>query len=442
MNTESTWLARLSGPLGLGVAVGLSIAVGLSAPGFAKSLAVVGDAYLALLKMVLLPFLVSAMLCNLARVFRTPDATQYIRGLLSVYPAGLLLAAAIGVGWALALQPGVLSNSAAGNVLGQIVDSTHERFSTDVEITLVPKERVAAAEASRLGALIPSNIFAALGTGDTLPVLVFCVLFGLAMGRALSGRGELLGMLEGVYRTCQTFVGWLGYLLPLGLFALLASHIAHSGLAPLLAMGDFVLAQSLGALTLAAVAVALVCWRTRLAPWEALRSLWQPIVLAVATRSSIACIPSSIEALVKGLQASRAGAELLLPLGVTIFRFGSALYFALAAVFIAQLYGRPLAPAELLMIVGAASLAAVASSGTTGVLSLSLVSMVCVPLRLPYEAALVLFIAVDALMDPLRTLCIVLGNCSACCWVAGGHNHPAEDVPALGANAQVKASGG
>ena len=77
---------------------------------------------------------------------------------------------------------------------------------------------------------------------------------------------------------------------------------------------------------------------------------------------------------------ARSGTELLMPMGVTLFRFGSSLYFALAAVFVAQLYGRPLVASDLALIVGFASLAAVASAGTTGVLSLSLVSMVCVPL--------------------------------------------------------------
>jgi Na+/H+-dicarboxylate symporter len=423
-------LRHLGGPAALVLAVGLSIVVGLNAPDLARSLAPIGNAYLALLKMVLLPFLLAAMLCSVTRIFRTPHAHAYLRGLLVVYPAGLLLAACIGLGWALALQPGALTSSSAGNVLGQIVDATSERYSTDLEIALVPKKAQELSDPAPLAAVIPSNIFAALGAGDTLQVLVFCVLFGLAMGRSSVGRGELLGMLEGVYRTCQTFVHWLGYLLPLGLFALLSAHIADSGLAPLVAMGSFVLAQSLGALTLALVAVAVLVWKARVPAMAALGALGQTVVLAVATRSSIACIPAAIEALVVRLKLPRVGVELLMPLGVTLFRFGPALYFALCAAFVAQLYSRPLGAQEMALIVGAASLAAVASSGTTGVLSLSLLSIVCVPLRLPFEAALVLFVAVDALMDPLRTLGIVLGNCAACSWVAAGGAPAAADSAA------------
>ena len=428
--TQSAW-RHLGGPAALAATVALSIAVGLYAPDLAHWLAPLGDAYLALLKMVLLPFLLAAMLCSVTHIFRAPDARDYLRGLLVVYPVGLLLAAAAGLAWALLLQPGTLTSSSAGNVLGQIVDATSERYATDVEFPLVPRNVQAEGGSSMLAAVIPSNIFAALGAGETLQVLVFCVLFGLAMGRSSTGRGELLGMLEGVYRTCQTFVQWLGRLLPLGLFALLSAHIAQSGLAPLVAMGGFVLAQALGTATLLIAALAVMAWKARMGPLAVAAALGETALLAVATRSSIACIPAAIEALVTRLRLPRVGVELLMPLGVTVFRFGPALYFALCAAFVAQLYSRPLGFSEAALIIAAASLAGVASSGTTGILSLSLLSIVCVPLRLPFEAALVLFVAVDALMDPLRTLGIVLGNCAACSWVAAG------SAPAVGSDAPV-----
>lgn len=433
MNAWQTAWVRLGSPVALFASVVCAIGLGLLAPDVALQLKPLGDAYLALFQMILLPFLLSAMLCSVARLMRTPGAKAYVKGLLTVYPLGLLLAAAIGLFWAWWLEPGALASSSAGNLLGQIVDATQQRYVTDLEVTLSTTAAASAPVRSALTELIPANIFAALNGGDTLKVLVFGVLFGLAMGRSMAARSELLEMLEGVYRSCQTFVRWLTTLLPLGLFAMLAAHVAESGLAPLVAMGGFVLAQGLGVLTLLAVALALVVWKTRRPLVAVVRALGPSMVLAIATRSSVACIPSGVQALVTQLKLPQLGVELLMPLGITVFRFGPALYFALCAAFIAQLYGRPLAATEMLVIVGASALAAVASSGTTGVLSISLVSLVCVPLRLPFEAALVLFIAVDALMDPLRTLGIVVGNCAACSWVASadapkpesGHDEPA-----------------
>jgi proton glutamate symport protein len=149
-------------------------------------------------------------------------------------------------------------------------------------------------------------------------------------------------------------------------------------------------------------------------PWLFIASL-----LALATRSSATCIPSAIQALTQNLKASVSGTELVMPLGVTMFRFGPAFYYAICTMFIAQMYSRDLALVDYAFIVFASVLASLASAGTTGILTISLVSLVCVPLRLPFEAALVLFIAADTFVDPFRTLAIVYGNCAASVCVTG-----------------------
>jgi len=423
----SAWLRH---PGTLFVSVVLAIAFGLLAPPWALALAPFGDAYLAMFQVVLLPFLLAAMLSSVARLIRTPAARTYIRGLLTVYPAGLLLAAALGAFWAWVLEPGVLPQTGSGNALGQIIDTTASRYATDFEVTLAEPHAAAATPASAWSSLIPSNIFAALNAGETLKVLVFGVLFGLAMGRTATRGTQLLDMLEGVYATCQTFVRWLTMALPIGLFAMLSAQVAKSGLAPLVAMGGFVLTQTIAGVMLALIALWLVAWKTRTGLVDTIKALGPTVVLAVSTRSSMACIPTAIEALVDKLRLPRLGMELLLPLGSTVFRFGPALYFAVGAFFVAQLYGRALGPTDVLLVIGLSAFAAVASSGASGPLTLAMISLVCVPLRIPYEAALVLFIAVDALLDPVRTLGIVVGNCAAASWLERQAGPEARPEPA------------
>jgi len=422
--------AWLRSPFSLIGAVLAAVVFGLVAPAWALRLAPLGDAYLAMFQVVLLPFLLAAMLASVARLVRTPAAKSYFRGLLIVYPAGLLLAAAVGVLVALVLEPGAAGRHAEGSALGAIIDASQSSYATDFEVTLAEPVAAAAPKPGAWAGLIPSNIFAALNAGETLKVLVFGVLFGLALGRTPSTRGELLDMLEGIYATCQTFVRWLTLVLPIGLFAMLSAQVAKSGLDSLVAMGGFVLAQSLGAVNLAVVAVLVVAWKTRSSLGTTLQALGPTMLLAISTRSSMACIPTAIEALVERLRQPRLGMELLLPLGTTVFRFGPALYYAVGTLFIAQLYGRPLEWTEIALVIGLSAFAAVASSGASGPLTLAMVSLVCVPLRLPYEAALVLFIAVDALLDPLRTLGIVVGNCAAASWLEAGRRSVQPAAPA------------
>ena len=91
----------------------------------------------------------------------------------------------------------------------------------------------------------------------------------------------------------------------------------------------------------------------------------------------------------------------------------------MATIFVAQLYGIELGAAEYISIFIGSFLAGLASAGTTGILTITLLSLVFAPLGLPLEAALVLFITIDPLVDILRTVAIVYPNCAAVAMVCG-----------------------
>ena len=142
-------------------------------------------------------------------------------------------------------------------------------------------------------------------------------------------------------------------------------------------------------------------------------ALGAPFALALATRSSLTCMPAMIGSLSDRLGFSRTRVELLVPLSVSLLRIGPILYYVSATLFIAQLYGLPLGADEILLAVAASILAGVASAGMTGIVTVSLIGMTCGHLGLPFEAAFILFVAVDPLCDMLRTLINVIGNSAA-----------------------------
>ncbi len=163
----------------------------------------------------------------------------------------------------------------------------------------------------------------------------------------------------------------------------------------------------------------LVIWRqTHLSPFAVFSQLKEPAFLALATSSSLACIPSAISALTDGLGFDRQTTQLVTPLSITLCRFGSVIYFALAALFVAQLYNKDLSGEQLAIVTVLSILAGMATSGATGVLTLTMLDIVLNPLRLPLEAVLVLFIAIDPILDPFRTLGIVHTGIAATALVA------------------------
>ena len=396
---------------------------GLKFPDGALSLQPLGEIYLSLLKMVVLPFLLSAIVGSIAKLVRSDAARRYLGRMAKVYAVGLVLTAVIGVVLALAIQPGSIASGESRSTLGEVVRSSKSSVTANLEISLsespAPTDTAFAGLKAAVN-FIPSNIFEALTLGDTLKVLIFSVIFGVAVGLTPHPREDVASGLDVIYRSCQTLMRWLTYPLPLAVFVIVSSEVAKSGVDYLLMMQDFVMTQILAAVLLMLIATWLMAFKLKMGFSSVIRGLSEPTLLAVTTRSSVTCIPSAIDALTRNLKTPAMGTELVMPLGVTMFRFGPAFYFAICTIFIAQMYGRELFMADYVYIVFASVLASLASTGTTSILTISLVSLVCVPLRLPFEAALALFIAADPFVDPFRTLSIVYGNCAASVAVTGG----------------------
>jgi Na+/H+-dicarboxylate symporter len=110
------------------------------------------------------------------------------------------------------------------------------------------------------------------------------------------------------------------------------------------------------------------------------------------------------------LHFERESVSLMLPLGITIGRYGNIVYFALASLFVVQLYDQPLSATGLVIVVIGSVFAGMATAGSSGILTLAMIGIVLGPLGLPVEAVLIVMMAVDAVIDPMRTFLIVYVN--------------------------------
>ncbi|NDY91357.1 dicarboxylate/amino acid:cation symporter [Ideonella livida] len=414
----SGWAARLyAWALNPWVILGClagGFALGAAAPDTALRLAFVGDLYVDLMKMIVLPFMVSAVIFSLQRLFHEGGTARILGRVTLVFAGAAALTALAGAVVLLLWQPGAQLPRETLETFGRIVGSDLGASDTALELhgEDAPAKTVGVVQV--LASLVPANIFAALAGGDTLKALVFALLFGFAVGQVPQRVSEgLTRSLETVYQSCQTLTRWLNYPLPVVLLCMSAAQLARTGLEPLVAMLQFVAAFGLAAALLLAGAVALL-WRRAGQPLGAvLDALRGPFALALATRSSASCMPVMIESLVERLGFARTRVELLVPLSVSLLRLGPVLYYVSATLFIAQLYGRSLSGGEVMLVLAASVLAGFASAGMSGLVTVSLTGMACGYLGLPFEAAFILFVAVDPLCDMLRTLVIVIGNSAA-----------------------------
>jgi len=396
-------------PLTIIAAIAAGALVGVQMPGLAVQFKLIGELYIDLLKMVILPFLVSAVIVSINRLARDPSASRYLGRIVFSLVAGMTLVAVAGVGYMAVAQPGAHLDAEALQAFGRLVQADINSVETGIRLYSTPTPVKEASAAELLMRLVPSNIFHALSLGDTLKALFFALLFGFALATTPHEKSiSLVDSCEAVFRACQRLTGWLLLLLPLASFALAAEQIATTGVEPFKVMIHFVFAFS--AVTFVLLWMCLFILRRRSGrPWrEVLASQQGPFFIAVATRNSAACMPEMMTSLTDRLRFDKGVTELLVPLGTALFRVGPVVYYCMATLFIAQLYGRALSPADYAIVLAASIIAGFSSAGMNGIVTISQTAIVCAVLGLPFEAAFVLFVAIEPVCDTLRTVLLVI----------------------------------
>ena len=396
----------LRSPWAILVSVALAIYMGTAHQETAALLAPLGDFYLGLLKMCVLPILLAAITTSIGRLMRSSDAAKYIKRILVVFPLGLIVASGLTVLLAVITGPGRNLSPKTLESLGVLVNDS----GIDLEMALTGPLPEAANRGigTFLISLVPDNIFSALSQGETLKVLIFSIIVGISLGLIRDPVTEpCFDILEAIYRTFNQLIDWLTVVLPLGLFSLLAYQLSQQGVDVMLSMINFVVAALIIFFSIYVISTLIVWQQSKMSLLKVLAALREPTILALATSSSLACLPSAIAQLSEALKFNRQTINLVTPLSITICRFGSVIYFALGSVFVMQLYDKPIGPGSILVVIIGSIFAGMATAGVTGILTLTMLGIVLEPLQLPLEAVLVLFVAIDPIMDPFRTLGIV-----------------------------------
>lgn len=262
--------------------------------------------------------------------------------------------------------------------------------------------------------MIPRNVFKAMAEMNILPL----IFFSLVLGAALSVLGEkvktTLEVISALNDAVMKLVHWVMLTAPVGIFGLVAARIGEAGgfeafLPELAALGRYALTV-VGSLAFHGfVTLPLILWAfTRRKPVKYGFGVGAALLNAFSTASSSATLPLTMQGVEENNDVSERTAGFVLPLGATINMDGTALYESVAAIFIAQVYGLDLGPAEQLIVFFTATLAAI---GAAGIPEAGLVTLVIVlkAVGLPIEGV-ALILTIDWLLDRFRTTVNVWGD--------------------------------
>ncbi len=393
--------------MGAGVAVGLLCNLGLKTgdDGVAKWIDLiavsglfhlVGQAFLALLQVLVVPLVFISLVCGTAAL----DDVRKL-GRIGIRTVGLYLfttAAAI----TLALCAAMLIGPGRNFNL-----TTSASFETSAPPSLVEV----------LTGIFPRNIVDAMASGNMLQIIVFAILFGLALTLAGKPGQRILDVFNDLNEVIMKLVWMVMLLAPYGVFGLIARTFATQGFdafGPLLKYFLLVL----GVLLCHALVTypLLLKGLAGLHPVRFISKLREVQIFAFSTASSNATIPVTLETLEHSLGVRNSVASFTVPLGATINMDGTAIMQGVATVFIAQAYGMGLDLGDYLMVVLTATLASIGTAGVPGV-GLIMLGMVLRQVGLPVEG-IGLIIGIDRLLDMVRTAVNVTGDSAVSCIVA------------------------
>ncbi|QLQ02707.1 MAG: dicarboxylate/amino acid:cation symporter [Thiobacillus sp.] len=265
--------------------------------------------------------------------------------------------------------------------------------------------------------MVPTNPVAAMAEGNMLQIIVFALLFGVAVTMSGARGKHVLNFFGDLDVVIMHMVEWIMRLAPYGVFALITRTFASQGLDILLPLAAYFLTLT-GALALQVFGVypLLLKLLASLNPLTFLRKMRDPAAFAFSTASSGATIPVTLRTVEYKMGVKNSVASFTVPMGATINMDGTAMMQGVATVFIANVYGIHLEFTDYLLVVLTATLASI---GTAAIPAVGLVTLTMVlgQVGLPVEG-IALIIGVDRLLDMMRTVTNVTGDCAVSCIVA------------------------
>jgi len=265
--------------------------------------------------------------------------------------------------------------------------------------------------------MVPTNPIAAMAEGNMLQIIVFALLFGVAVTMSGARGKHVLNFFGDLDVVIMHMVEWIMRLAPYGVFALITRTFASQGLDILLPLAAYFLTLT-GALAIQVFGVypLLLKLLASLNPLTFLKKMRDPAAFAFSTASSGATIPVTLRTVEYKMGVKNSVASFTIPMGATINMDGTAMMQGVATVFIANVYGIHLGITDYLLVVLTATLASI---GTAAIPAVGLVTLTMVlgQVGLPVEG-IALIIGVDRLLDMMRTVTNVTGDCAVSCIVA------------------------
>lgn len=388
---------KLASTLYIQVIIGLAagILLGYFYPDIGVELKPLGDLFIKLIKMLLAPIIFASVVVGIARMGSVRETGRVGAKAMIYFEICSTLSLAFSLIVVNLMKPGV----------GMNIDPTHIDTASIKSYTLAAQHHTTL---EFLMNIVPNSVVGAFAQGDMLQIILFSLLFSFALNRLGSKVTPLIDGLDMFLHGMFGVVRIVMHLAPIGAFGGIAFTIAKYGIGTLNSFAELMAAVYLTCILFVLLVLGTVMRYCRVPLWGFLKYIKDEILIVLGTASTEAVLPQMMQKMeAMGCQKKVVG--LVLPTGYTFNADGTAIYLAMAAIFIAQATNIDLTIWEQLGILGVMMLTSKGSAGVAGAgfvaLAATLASMHKIPL-----SGLVLLVGIDRFLNEARAVTNLIGN--------------------------------
>lgn len=393
-----------------------AIIVGFGFPEIGAIFKPFSDIFLTLISISVIPIIFSSVTSSVIKLISGQSENIKIIRVVTWFLTALIIASVIGMLSCYVFNPS--KSVAESSFVSDMIFKDMQKSILSLSVNQVLSTFQSFSFTDFLTTLLPKNPFEAFAKGNVIQILSLSIFVGVAIATLNENKQKTtLNALSVLMSSFKTILRLPTQILPIGIFFLLSSSLSEISIDVLLSMKDFCISVAISFLVIICIGFVIIWLYSPIGLLKSIKELKESMTVAFSTCSNQATLPFLTNALSQKFKLKEDAVDLAIPLGVTMCRTSNAAYYAFVVVFIASLYSEPLTLMQCGFIMFGAILASLAASGASGVIAISMLSIILDPLNLPIGSILIILVIVEPIMEPLRTVTSLVMNAAISCAV-------------------------
>jgi len=376
----------------IAIGFGLGILFGILLPEFSIQAKFVGDIYLNLIQMMIIPIIFVAVSTGIINIGSSSDLGRIGFKSIVVFVGMFITTAAISLVISYLIRPGQRINiDAGGGYDGEITEPSVADFFMNI---------------------VPSNLFQAISEGDIFATILFTVIFSVAIVIVGKEADPVKTFINSLSKVIFKILDFIKELTPIGIIFLMAYAIAEYGAGIFSALGLYIFTAYFACIIVFILVMLIPVWLySKFNPIDFIKGIYKVWLVSLSTTSSAVTMPTTMRVTRNDFKVSESITNFVVPLGTTINMAGGAVSFSLLAVFVSDFYDIPLGIGQIIYLVMIATILNMAAPGIPGggiVLGASFLTLLNLPIELMGPIA-----AIYRLLDMAYTTMNITGDAAA-----------------------------